>query len=98
MVTSFSREVSALIQGEESFERLIQRCRPAYAKLKRDIRRTAPQFIPFTHDEDSTGFSADFDIEPDDIIPQKQDDDAEVPDVPEKTYLDDIRNHIEKCV
>jgi hypothetical protein len=90
MVTTFHREVGALIQGEESFERLIQRCRPAYFRLKRDIRETAPRFMPFLHDEDSRGFNTEFCAEPSEDGSEEQFGDV--------MYVDDIRKHIEKYV
>lgn len=57
LVTGFSAEVGALILGTKSLERLMQQCRPAYAQLKRDIRSTAPRFVPFTSYENSSGFT-----------------------------------------
>lgn len=47
LVTRFSRDVAQLVQGSETFESLLQLCRPAYAQFKIDIRLTMPQFRPF---------------------------------------------------
>ncbi|KAL4246136.1 hypothetical protein ABKN59_008971 [Abortiporus biennis] len=52
LITGFSAEVGSLVKGVESYERLLQNCRPAYSKFKLNIRRTAPDFRPFTSPTD----------------------------------------------
>jgi hypothetical protein len=94
MVTVFQREVGALVQGEEAYERLIQRCRPAYFRLKRDIRGTAPRFVPFLRNEDPRDFDADFCAELE--LPGETEAKEEEEVLPEVMYLDDVRKHIEK--
>ena len=46
MITSFCNDVQSLIRGSEAYERLIQKCNPAYKAFKSNIKRTAPQFRP----------------------------------------------------
>ena len=57
LVTGFASDVGALVKGIETFERLLQKCRPAYAKFKLDIRSTAPDFVPFTDSDDSSQYA-----------------------------------------
>ena len=91
MVTTFSREVGLLIEGEEAFERLLQRCRPAYLRLKHDIRGTAPRFIPFLRNEDTKGFDASWNAESEST---SEDEDGQA--LSEVMYLDDVKTHIQK--
>lgn len=96
MVTNFNRAVGALIQGEEASERLIQRCRPAYIKLKCDIRGTAPRFVPFMRHEGQRDFEIGFEVEP--RMSGEDDTPNEDQDLSEIMYLDDVRKHIERFV
>ncbi|KAJ3559507.1 hypothetical protein NM688_g311 [Phlebia brevispora] len=59
LVTTFSTDVEHLIQGRESYQRLIQRCRPAYTQFRYDIRRTAPKMRPFEKADYDTGETFD---------------------------------------
>lgn len=105
MLTSFSNEVNALVQGYESYERLLQKCRPAYTKLQRDIRGTAPRFTPFTHAEDSNGYCPDIAIEPESEpvehveIASMEDEVQSLVSIESETMnLGDVRKHIERYV
>ncbi|KAI0088919.1 P-loop containing nucleoside triphosphate hydrolase protein [Irpex rosettiformis] len=96
MVTSFSHQVGSLIEGEEAFERLLQRCRPAYLRLKHDIRGTAPRFMPFMKNEDTKGFDVDWKIEPDVSVLEEGDEGCR--ELSEVMHLDDVKKHIEKSL
>lgn len=88
MVTSFCAEVQSLIRGAESHKQLLQKCRLAYRKFKRDIRRTAPKFEPFENARTcliDDGPSIDSEDE------EFEDDIERVPPM----YLPDVRRHIE---
>lgn len=96
LVTSFAGEVNALIQGAESHERLIQRCRPAYKAFKCDIRKTAPRFRPYENEQivddldDFTEIVVDSDTDAA-SDPSLDDSPATAP-----MYLEDVRSHIHK--
>ena len=92
LVTAFSTDVEHIIQGRESYERLIQRCRPAYASFKHDIRSTAPRMRPFEKPELDTGASIDIaDDSVSDLV------NMELSRSSAKTmYLRDVRHHIER--
>ena len=53
LVTNFSYDVSHLVKGADSFEQLLQRCRPAYAQLKEKIWSTVPDYRPFENQNDA---------------------------------------------
>lgn len=97
LVTAFCSDVGALIQGAEPFERLIQRCRPAYKQLKRDIHSTKPEYVPFTASEDASGFK-NLVFEPGmDDAAQDSDSGISLPDPRSKAMnLDDVKEHIER--
>ena len=97
LVASFSSDVGALVQGAESFERLMQHCRPAYARFKRDIRGTAPDFVPFTCGEDPFNFKSPV-FEPDTEDEEDLDSGIELYDSQKTMHLDAVRQHIQKYV
>lgn len=96
LVTAFASEANALIQGAESQERLIQRCRPAYKAFKYDIRKTAPRFRPYDNEQivddldDFTEIVVDSDTDAA-SDPSLDDSPATAP-----MYLEDVRAHIHK--
>ncbi|EKM56257.1 uncharacterized protein PHACADRAFT_140877 [Phanerochaete carnosa HHB-10118-sp] len=95
LVTGFSDDVGALIKGTESFERLIQQCRPAYKRFKRDIYGTKPDYLPFTTNEDTSGFTSPV-FEPD--VTEEDDSDSGIGQCSahSKTMnLDAVKKHIE---
>ncbi|KAK7693683.1 hypothetical protein QCA50_003253 [Cerrena zonata] len=49
LVTRFSGDVANLVRGSESFESLLQLCRPAYAQFKCDVFQTKPVFRPYSN-------------------------------------------------
>jgi hypothetical protein len=93
MVTSFCGEVRSLILGLESYERLIQQCRPAYKRFTRNIRGTAPKFQPYQSTDRNRGVMS---VEDYAEIPHEDEDEDEDVDVKAPMYLDDVRRHIEK--
>ena len=59
IVTSFSTEFGQLCSGVSDYAQLIQQCKPAYDDFKTAIRRTAPDFRPYTEKEKKKyGYSA----------------------------------------
>lgn len=94
LVTGFSADVGALVDGAQGSERLLQQCRPAYKQFKRDIRRTAPRFVPFTAKE-SKGDYVDPVLEPEDSD-EIADGAEKVEDEMEEMNLDAVREHIER--
>ena len=92
LVTAFSTDVDHIIQGRESYERLIQRCRPAYASFKYDIRSTAPKMRPFEKPELDTDASIDIaDDSVGDLVNLKL-----FSSTTKTMYLRDVRRHIER--
>lgn len=90
LVTKFSGDVSNLVRGSESFESLVQLCRPAYAQFKDDILKTKPIFQTETLVEHESLVST-----PDPIVP------APTPYEimgPLSMTLEDVREHIQKYV
>ncbi|GJE98371.1 P-loop containing nucleoside triphosphate hydrolase protein [Phanerochaete sordida] len=99
LVTGFAGDVRALIQGVPSCERLMQQCRPAYKRFKRDIHGTKPDFVPFTAGEDASGFRSPA-LEPE-MEGEGRDDDSGVglDDAPaQKMDLDAVKAHIESSL
>lgn len=98
LVTAFASEANALIQGAESHERLIQRCRPVYKAFKHDIRKTAPRFRPYENEQivdnlfDFTEIVVDSDTDAA-SDPSLDDSPATAP-----MYLEDVRAHIHKSL
>ena len=82
MVTTFASEVKSLIQGAESYERLLQKCRPAYEAFKRHILGTAPQFEPF-----ESSVAVEVEVSRDRTKNHSR-----------SMNLDDVRRHIERHV
>lgn len=100
-MTRFSADVNALVQGTETFERLMQRCRPAYARFVRDIRGTAPDFRPFVPGEEGADAWVVADFEPADICADEDEGSegkAGCRGTPKPMYLDDVRAHIQQYV
>lgn len=93
-MTRFSTDVNALVQGTETFERLMQRCRPAYARFVRDVRGTAPDFRPFVPGEDGADTWVVADFEPADVCV----DESEMGEGTKPMYLNDVRAHIQQYV
>ena len=94
LATGFSADVGALVEGAQGSERLLQQCRPAYTQFKRDIRRTAPRFVPFTAKEDKGNYS-DPVLEPEDPE-EKGDGEQKVEDEMEEMNLDAVKDHIDR--
>ncbi|GJE98795.1 dynamin domain-containing protein [Phanerochaete sordida] len=91
MVTTFTSEVRSFIQGAESHERLIQKCRLAYGAFKSHIRGTAPQFKPFESSREPGSKSYRSILSSED-----EDDQADMQNRP--MYLNDVRKHIESSL
>lgn len=89
LITTFTAEVENVIQGRESHEYLLQKCRPAYRAFKMDIRSTAPRMRPYLSAMDDD-HSATFDVEDD--TPLSSDESV----LPEPMYLPDVHDHIER--
>ncbi len=89
-MTEFSAEVEHLIQGRESYEKLIQRCRPAYSDFKKLIWSTAPDMRPY-EDEDKDPMARSYVATVD-----------EESDIGESTskpvYLKEVRRHIQRLL
>ena len=55
LVARFSGDVLNLVCGNESFESLLQLCRPAYSQFKADISATKLIFCPYTNPAECNG-------------------------------------------
>ena len=91
LITSFCNAVRLHIQGERQAAEIVQLNRKAYAEFKQCIRSTAPNFKPFSDDQE--GLSSTLE----DIA---DDDEREEISIREKKesplYLCDVRKHIQQ--
>lgn len=114
LVTSFCHDVKLHIDGDSSFASLVQKNRIAYSAYKRDIRSTAPPFLPLPSvpkarnrtldfdpiDEDSDDWDEDEDVEQE-TPPGEIGQAASVPEttaVPRFITLQDLRTHIRQSL
>ena len=93
LVTGFSADVGALVEGAQGNKQLLQQCRPAYKQFKRDIRKTAPRFVPFTAKEGGGSF-VELMLEPEE--PEERE--GQVEDEILEMNLDAVGEHIEGWV
>ena len=114
LVARFSGDVLNLVCGNESFESLLQLCRPAYSQFKADIYATKPIFCPYTNPAECNGSAMR--VSPPQLSIQPEASRAVTPTleafipgpayVPnsrpvklsEPMYLEDVREHIESYV
>ena len=100
MVTTFCQEVQLHVRGDSHAARLVQENRRSYATYKRDIRGSAPKFLPFPTSPDSDSDLAEYlDLDDDD----DDDDECDNTGTPPTSmdgymYLEDLKSHIEKFV
>ncbi len=96
LVTGFSADVANLVEGTQSFEQLIQRCRPAYIAFRRDIRRTAPDFRSFTgpNDPEIHPFSNP-NVRIQVVTGDSEDGDDNLVKINKPVYLPEVRDHIQ---
>lgn len=73
----------------------MQKCRPAYARLKRDIRGTAPDFRPFTAGQDASSYTPPV-FEPESAAQSDSDSDNDGEPAEAPMNLDDVRKHIQR--
>ena len=107
LVARFSGDVLNLVCGNESFESLLQLCRPAYSQFKADIYATKLIFCPYTNPEECNGSAIGV------YMPQSEVSRAMTPTSetfsPDPVYvhpvrssgpmyLEDVREHIESYV
>lgn len=90
LVTGFSVDVGALVEGAQGSEQLLRQCRPAYKQFKRDIRRTAPRFVPFTATEGKKG-CVELMLEPEEPVESEQ----AAEDKTLEMNLDAVGEHVE---
>ena len=91
-ITTFCADVNLLVSGDSQNATLVQPNRKTYAAYKRDVRASAPQFVPYPSKE-VHGAPAmhwwgeiDEDGEEDMVVDGREDGGM---------YLDDVRKHIE---
>lgn len=95
-MTGFSGDVARLVEGTQRFEQMVQRCRPAYATFKKDIRKTAPDFRPFTDPNDSAIDHDNPDVRVQVVTEDSEDGDESLMSIDKAVYLPEVRDHIQK--
>lgn len=59
LITSYSQSLDSLVQGGPGQRKMIQQCNDAFRDFRRDVRGTAPNFIPkLRHDTDQNTLPA----------------------------------------
>ncbi|TCD63212.1 hypothetical protein EIP91_005824 [Steccherinum ochraceum] len=89
LVTTFCGDINLLVHGDSEHAALVQQNRKTYAAYKKEIRSSAPQFVPYPtrREEDSAWQDPDLDGEDEDEQLDPHDDG--------KLYLEDVRRHIQ---
>ncbi|KAH8092249.1 P-loop containing nucleoside triphosphate hydrolase protein [Cristinia sonorae] len=92
MITGFCQDLRLLVQGDSQHSSLVQQNRRTYALLKKDIRASAPRFVPYSNAKDP--HAAEW-------IEVDEEDDNEKVETGKKgvkvdtpIYLEDVRKHI----
>ena len=110
LVARFSGDVLNLVCGNESFESLLQLCRPAYSQFKSDIYATKLTFCPYANPAECNGSAMEvYILPPEAIRAMTPTSETSIPDpvyvpnsYPVKSskpmYLEDVREHIESYV
>ncbi|KAH9830095.1 P-loop containing nucleoside triphosphate hydrolase protein [Rhodofomes roseus] len=100
LITGFCGTVHAHVQGGPGTEQFVQKNRLSYAAFKRDIRGTAPAFLPFPsaseaplHAQAYLGIDLDDD---DEFQPLEEPSAAHAP--PKAMYLRDVKRYIASAV
>lgn len=91
LVTNFSSEFLAHVDGLTGHETFVQSNRFTYEQFKNEIRRTAPRFIPFRSKQDAKARRQSFDAiwdDEDSIDPANC--------ITQPMYLEDMKNHIKR--
>ncbi|TCD67241.1 hypothetical protein EIP91_000370 [Steccherinum ochraceum] len=96
LITGFSTNVECLVRGSDNFEHLLQRCRPAYATFKRDVRGTSPDLRPFK-DLEAEMFGNGLDSDERYEILEEANDAYDATSLGRSSplYLCDVKDHIE---
>lgn len=92
LLTTFCSEFQTLAHGRADAAELIREHRKSYGSFKKAIRRTAPNFVPFTVSQKITDFTNCLDDEKDDPVAN-----VSVTDKPSMN-LTEIRKHIDQYV
>ena len=96
LINSFCQNVTLCVRGDPEHSELVQASRGIYSNYKRDIRSSAPQFLPFVNEGELRGDVAVYlyldDGESHDDI------DADESGLPTTKYifLQDVRQRIER--
>lgn len=48
LITTYTTRLDSLVQGGHGHRKMIQHCNSAFRQLRRDVRNTAPEFVPQT--------------------------------------------------
>jgi hypothetical protein len=93
LVTSFVNDIDRFVQGGPAAGRLIHESWQAFAKFKQDIRRTAPNFLPYPMADQTTPPFQNFLGEGEDEGPEEG-----LLSGMQPFTLADMRRHIKKSV
>ncbi|KIJ68612.1 hypothetical protein HYDPIDRAFT_106826 [Hydnomerulius pinastri MD-312] len=96
LLATFCLTVDQHVQGGGAFCGLIQKHRKTYSSFRRDIRLTAPRFVPFPSASKATMEFEDNLASDSDASSDEEDDDCVLSQNP--IYLEDVREHIQKSV
>ncbi len=94
-ITEFSAGMQQIVRGDPRDATLVQKNRGAYEQFKKEIRATAPLFVPAISESEAGGSRRS--LPPDDESDKESESDTSDP-TGSRIYLDDIRKHIEKHV
>ncbi|KAI0072419.1 hypothetical protein K474DRAFT_398426 [Panus rudis PR-1116 ss-1] len=107
LITSFCDEIARHVHGDSFSPELVQLTRRIYAAYKKDVRSSAPQFLPFVNAAEVNAANVslkgylDLDDEEDEMeVEDDQDGDVNGIDFSsgKPIFLPDVRRHIERSI
>lgn len=101
LVTEFCNDVARHVRGGEAHAaELVQSNRHTYAVYKRDIRGTAPPFVPYSSADGTPSEPVQYVLDGDEDDEDSEGEDAAIEKVGGRRllYLEDVRKHIQRSL
>ena len=96
LITSFCQNVTLSVYGDPEHSELVQASRVIYSNYKREIRSSAPQFLPFVNKGELRGDVAGYLRLDDGESQDNMDDDESGLPTTKYIFLQDVRRRIER--
>ena len=96
LITSFCQNVTLSVYGNPEHPELVQANRGIYSDYKRDIRSSAPQFLPFVNKGELRGDITQYLNLDDEESLDDTNDNESTQQVPNYIFLQDVKRRIEK--